>query len=325
MNWNAPHAMNPSNPEERYFGSDRVFRNNGNTSWTAISGDLTGGPHAGESGQVNGTLTTIAVSPVDEDVIWTGSDDGFVHITTSGGASWIDRSAGLPDRWVTSVHPHPNVRETALVTVSGFRWDEDIAHVYRTEDLGVSWTAVGGGLPDVPVNDVFVDPMQDLRYFAATDVGVVATEDGGATWSAFGAGLPNVVVTDLAYQPATRELMAGTYGRSIFSVVIPDAVDVPAGSAGAEVAASRVLAPRPNPTTSVSYIGWRAEGSTTVSVHIFSVAGRLVWSGEFDGASRGTEWPGVDLNERRVASGVYLVDVRADGISLGVNRLVVRR
>jgi photosystem II stability/assembly factor-like uncharacterized protein len=219
-NWNAPHAQDPNDAERRYFGTDRIFRNNGNTSWVAISNDLTGGPHQGNSGQVDGTLTTIAVSPADSDVIWTGSDDGFVHVTQNGGSNWTNVSTGLPVRWITSVHPHPTNAGEALVTVSGFRWSEDISHTYHTENFGSSWAAVDGDLPDIPVNDVLIDPLNTTRYIAATDVGVFHSLDAGATWMTLGVGLPNVVVTDFAYQPATRELFAGTYGRSIFSVTL---------------------------------------------------------------------------------------------------------
>ena len=222
FNWNAPHAQDPLDPSTRYFGTQRVYRNSGNTSWTAISGDLTGGPHQGNGGQVNGTLTTIAVSPVDSDVIWSGSDDGFVHVTQNGGSNWDDVSEGLPDRWITSIFCHPTDSATALVTVSGFRWAENPAHIYRTTDFGQNWTAVGGDLPDMPVNDVFIDPANTGHYYAATDVGVFRSTNQGANWTVFGVGLPSVVVTDLAFQPSTRELFAGTYGRSVFSIEIED-------------------------------------------------------------------------------------------------------
>ncbi len=222
FNWNAPHVPDPNDPERRYFGTNRVYRNNGNTSWTSISGDLTGGPHQGNSGQVDGTLTTIAVSPADGDVIWSGSDDGRVHVTQNGGSTWSDVSGGLPQRWITSVHPHPMVAGEALVAVSGFRWGEDMAHIYRTTNFGATWTPVDGNLPDMPANDVWIDPLNPGRYFAATDVGVFQSSNGGAIWTLYGTGLPNVVVTDFAYQAVTRELFAGTYGRSIFSVTLDD-------------------------------------------------------------------------------------------------------
>ena len=222
FNWNAPHAQDPGDPSTRYFGTHRVYRNNGNTSWVAISGDLTGGPHQGNNGQVNGTLTSISVSPVDSNVIWSGSDDGLVHVTQNGGASWTDVSAGLPERWITSLFCHPEIAGEALVSVSGFRWGEDIAHIYRTTNFGQTWQPLDGDLPDMPVNDVFVDPEFHNQIYAATDVGVFRSTNLGVNWHVYGIGLPNVVVTDLAFQNEDRQLFAGTYGRSIFSIELGD-------------------------------------------------------------------------------------------------------
>ena len=221
-NWNAPHAIDPIDRDTRYFGFDSVFRNDGNTAWTRISGDLTGGPHLGNSGQVDGTLTTINVSRGDSGVIWSGSDDGYVHVTTDGGANWTNVSAGLPQRWITSVRPHPSEPAEALVSVSGFRWGETVSHIYRTTDSGQNWTGVDGNLPDMPVNDVMYDRNNPNRYFAATDIGVFQSFDAGASWNPMGTGMPAVVVNDFAYQHSTRKLFAGTYGRSVYEITIPE-------------------------------------------------------------------------------------------------------
>ena len=219
-NWNSPLIQDPTNADRRYFGTNKVYRSTSNTSWTSISPDLTGGPHSGNSGQVNGTLTTLAVSPLDGDVIWAGSDDGYVQVSTDGGGIWTDVSAALPVRWVTSVRTDPLVRETAYVTISGFRWAEPLPHVLRTTDLGANWEAIAGNLPEAPANDFLADPDNPNRYFVATDVGVYETFNGGGSWSLLGQGLPNVVVTSLALDRANQELFAGTYGRSVFSVTI---------------------------------------------------------------------------------------------------------
>lgn len=204
-----------------------LFRNSGNTSWSPVSGDLTGGPHLGNSGQVNGTLTSVSVSPVDSDVIWTGSDDGYVHVTINGGNTWTDVSSGLPVRWVTSIRADANYPNKAYVTLSGFRWGESLSQVFRTDDFGQTWTSIGDGIPDGPANDILIDPADDQRYFVATDFGVYRTDDAGNSWFRFGSGLPNVVVNDLSFLASTRELFAGTYGRSIFSTVVPEMTVTP--------------------------------------------------------------------------------------------------
>ena len=221
--WNTPHVMDPTDQQTRYFGTNRLYRSAADRNWAVISPDLTGGPHQGNPGQVDGTLTTIAVSPLDSDVIWTGSNDGRVHHTTDGGSSWNDVSAGLPDRWVTSVEPDPFDGGRAYVTISGYRWTEALPHVYRTDDLGSHWEPIAGNLPDAPVNDILADPDRPDRLFVATDVGVFETMDGGSTWSVVGAALPRVVTTSLALDRIHQILVVGTYGRSLFSAVIDPA------------------------------------------------------------------------------------------------------
>jgi photosystem II stability/assembly factor-like uncharacterized protein len=216
-NWNSPLIQDPTDPDVRYFGTNRVYRSTDLQYWTVISPDLTGGPHMGNPGQVDGTLTTLAVSPLDADVLWAGSNDGYVHRSTDGGGSWLDVSATLPERWVTSVRTDPFERETAYVTISGFRWTEPLPHVYRTTDLGATWEPIASNLPEAPVNDLLADPGTPRRYFVGTDVGVFETLDGGASWSMLGPDLPNVVVTSLAFDAVNRELVVGTYGRSVFS------------------------------------------------------------------------------------------------------------
>jgi photosystem II stability/assembly factor-like uncharacterized protein len=237
-NWNSPLIQNPTSADRRFLGTNKVYRSTGDTTWTAISPDLTGGPHAGNSGQVNGTLTTLAVSALNANVIWAGSDDGYVHVTTDAGSNWTDVSAALPERWVTSVRTDPFSPDTAYVTISGFRWAEPLPHVFRTTDLGANWQAIAGNLPEAPVNDFLADPDHPDRYFVATDVGVYETANGGSSWSALGAGLPNVVVTSLALDQPNQELFAGTYGRSVFSTSTAtaacpwDCQDEPDGNVG---------------------------------------------------------------------------------------------
>ncbi len=326
-NWNSPLAQDPTDPDTRYFGTHRVYRNVSNTSWTAISGDLTGGSHGGGSGQVNGTLTTIAASPLDGDVIWAGSDDGYVSVTGNGGSSWSTVSATLPDRWITSVTCDPTGRETAYVTVSGFRWAEPLPHVFRTTDLGATWTPIAGNLPEAPANDLVADPLHEGRYFVATDVGVYETTNGGLSWTALGTGLPNVVVTQLAYEHSGRRLYAATYGRSFFEIEVGDPTATPGTPAGDPLAFGRTESPYPNPTPDGAWIAWSLVRSARLEVEVLTVAGRRVWSRELDaapGAGR-ARWDGVDRAGRRLPSGVYLARVRAGGLTLGSETVTLRR
>jgi photosystem II stability/assembly factor-like uncharacterized protein len=220
-NWNAPHVQDPTDSGRRFAGTHRVFRSIDNRTWEAISPDLTGGP-SGDPGQVDGSLTAISVSPVDPNVIWAGSNDGFVNVTSDGGGAWTNVSTSLPERWVTAVKADPVHRETAYVTISGFRWNEPLPRVYMTTDLGANWSSVSGNLPDAPVNDFLADPSAPGRFFVATDVGVFVSRDRGASWDLLGPDLPNIVATSLLLDQRSQQLLVGTFGRSVFSTPIDD-------------------------------------------------------------------------------------------------------
>ncbi len=326
--WNAPHIQDPTNTGLRYFGTHRMYRSTSNTSWTSISNDLTGGPHQDNNGQVRGTLTTLAVSPLDNEVLWSGSDDGRVHVYRGAfGGGWVDVSAGLPERWITSVRCDPFDRETAYVTVSGFRWGEDMAHIYRTENLGATWDAIDGNLPDAPVNEILPDPLLARHYYAATDLGVYQTVDAGFNWTMMGADLPNVVVNSLVYEPATRTLLAGTYGRSAFAYQLPEpasAVDQPLPP----IAAGELLAPWPNPMTNSATFAFAARRDVDLTVEVYDLAGRRIWQrrvSAMGGQTVSVGWNGRDSHGRMSASGVYLVRALEGSHVLGSRTVVMQK
>jgi photosystem II stability/assembly factor-like uncharacterized protein len=219
-NWNTPVVMDPSDPNRLYYGTYRVYRtNNGARDWISISDDLTDGPSGGNL--VFNTVTTIAVAPSNPQVIYAGTDDGNVRVTFNGGQSWNDIAADLPERWVTRVAVDPDDFMKAYVTISGFRWDSPLPHVYTTSDNGINWIDISGDLPEVPVNDIVLDPLDTDYLYIGTDVGVFTSTNGGNSWESINEGFPMVPVTDLVLHPPTRTLAAATYGRSMFSVVLP--------------------------------------------------------------------------------------------------------
>jgi hypothetical protein len=233
----------------------------------------------------------------------------------------------LPERWITSVRCDPFDRETAYVTVSGFRWGEDMGHVYRTRNLGADWEAIDGNLPDAPVNEILVDPQLAGTYYVATDLGVFQTWNEGQDWTMLGLGLPNVVVNTLAYEPSTRTLLAGTYGRSIFAYSLPSgtsAVDQPVTAAGA----GELVAPWPNPSSGMTTFGFAARQDMDLILEVFNVAGRRVWHQPLSTASGQTAvvgWNGRDSRGRVLASGVYLVRARDGERLLGSRTMVLQR
>jgi photosystem II stability/assembly factor-like uncharacterized protein len=225
-NWCTPFIIDPVNHLVLYYGSNKLYRTtDGAENWTVISDDLTGGPYTGNLGL--GTITTIDVPRANTDVIYVGTDDGYVWVTTDVGGNWNLRNSGLPNRWVTRVAVQQNNPAVAYVTLSGYKDGLSDAHVYRTDDYGVSWTGIEGNLPDVPVNDIIIDPHDNNILCLGTDVGVFVSEDLGVNWTLLDDNIPIVQVTDIDFHPESRTLAAGTHGRSIYTTTVgcPDVVD----------------------------------------------------------------------------------------------------
>ena len=324
-NWNSPVCFDPTNPTRMFFGTQKVYRSTNGTSWTAVSPDLTGGSGGGSQGQVYGTLTTIAVSPLDGQVVWAGSDDGRVQVTVNDGTNWSDVSAALPDRWITAVRPSPHDRPTCYVTISGFRWGSPLPHVYRTTNLGVSWTPIAGDLPEVPVNDLAVDPTDPQRLFVGTDLGAWETFDGGGHWVPLGSNLPNVVVTSLAVNASTGVLVAATYGRGMFDYELSQPSAAPGVPPEDASVPGRIFlaAPVPNPARDRVALRWAAgESIGALSLEAVDVAGRRAWSAPVVPDGR-MDWDLCDAAGRRVAAGRYFVLLRSGSSVLARQGLIV--
>ena len=314
-NWSAPLAFSSATPSTLYFGMQRVWRSTDRgVSWSPASPDLSDGPGSGNL--TYGTVTTIDVSPADPQRIWAGTDDGNVW-TTADGAAWTDVSAGLPERWVTRVTAHPTDPLVAVATLSGYRWGEDAARVYRTDDAGATWQAIDAGLPEAPANDVLFDPADPDRLFLATDVGMFWSQDGGGSWNVLGSELPMVPVNDLDLD--RRTLVAATYGRGMY------ALDLSALTTDAEppAAPSVPLALRvaPNPARASTTLRVELAGPARVEVELADLRGRVV-------LRDARELPGgevsVPLDVSGLAAGVYVARVRADGQSETARLSVVR-
>jgi photosystem II stability/assembly factor-like uncharacterized protein len=214
-NWCTPVIMDPVDHNTLYYGSNRLYRTtNGGGWWDPISGDLTGG--SGGGNLTYGTITTIAVAPSNTQVIYVGTDDANVRVTTNGGGDWTSINTGLPDRWVTRVTVDPYADSIAYATFSGHRVSSPLPHVYRTTNYGNTWQAISSNLPEGPINDVIVDPMNPSVLYVGSDVGVYVSENLGGSWMPLGTGLPITVVHDLVLHKLTRTLVAGTHGRSMF-------------------------------------------------------------------------------------------------------------
>lgn len=289
-NWDTPIAFDPQDNDIVYYGTQRVYRSiNGGTNWTAISNDLTNGATTGNL--AFGTLTSISVSPLDGDVIYTGSDDGNIWRTTNGGATWENISGALPDFWVTKVLASRILPNYVFATFSGYRFGEDDGHVFMSDDFGATWTDISNDLPDIPVNDI---EETEFNVIIATDVGafVQSTVD---TWIPLGNNLPPVVVNDLHYDQASGFLYAGTYGRSSYKIdANSDILSVPESSNGLS------FAMYPNPTNDIFTIS-NADFSGG-EVRILNQLGQVQRSFKMQG-----ERSSFQVGD--LASGLYIVQV----------------
>jgi len=273
FNWMSPLVFNPLNPQTLYYGGSKVYKStNHAASWSAISPDLTNGP--GQYNQTFGTVTTISVSPLNDEIIYAGTDDGNVWVTQNDGINWTQISEDLPIRWVTRVAADPWDEATAYVTFSGYRYDEYLPHVYRTTDYGQTWSDISGDLPEAPINDIIVDPTIDSALYIATDVGVYVSWNLGQNWGLMGEGLPNVPVCDLTFHDELRMLVAATYGRSMYKIYLGEFVgesEISAGPQGIKIF--------PNPVFDVLNLKSNSKNNNS-AYRVFDVTGKVVLSGK---------------------------------------------
>lgn len=216
FNWQTPILLSPHNQDILYLGGNKLMRSmNQGTDWTAISDDLTQG---GKKGNVAyGTLTSISESPFQFGVIYTGSDDGLVHITKNAGGSWSNISSTFPkDLWVSRVIASQHKKERVYATLNGYRWDDFTPYVYMSDNYGQTWKAIHSNLPASPVNVIREDPKNESILYLGTDNGAYVSFNNGTSWEAFSKELPSVAVHDIAIQPEAKDLLLGTHGRSIY-------------------------------------------------------------------------------------------------------------
>lgn len=216
FNWQTPILLSSHNQDILYLGGNKLMRSmNQGDSWTAISNDLTNG---GKKGNVAyGTLTSISESPFQFGLIYTGSDDGLIHVTKNGGGSWKNISNTLPkDLWVSRVIASQHKKERVYATLNGYRWDDFSVYVYKSDDYGKTWKDISSNIPLSPVNVIREDPKNENILYLGTDNGAYISFNKGEKWEAFNNGLPAVAVHDLVIQPEANDLLLGTHGRSIY-------------------------------------------------------------------------------------------------------------
>ncbi|MCB0581042.1 MAG: hypothetical protein KDD10_17245 [Phaeodactylibacter sp.] len=238
FNWNTPISTSAHRPGRLFVGSQFLHQSDDRgETWVKISPDLTtndpakqlqeesGGISADNSGAENHcTIFTIGESPLDEKVIWVGTDDGNVQVTTDGGRNWANVTANIPglpkNTWVYHIEPSHFDKQSAYAVFDGHTQNDGNTYVYKTMDGGKTWTSIV--TEDIQgfarsIQEDFVNP--GLLYLG-TEFGLYITVDGGKSWSKFTNNMPAVAVHHVTLHPRDHALVLATHGRGI--IIIDD-------------------------------------------------------------------------------------------------------
>lgn len=240
FNWDAPILVSQHDPKRLYFASQRVWRSeNRGDSWKPISSDLTKNeerlslPIMGRQQSWDGawdvyamstynTLTSLAESAQDENILYAGSDDGLLHTTKDGGVSWtsqtVDKLPGVPaTAFVNDIKADLFDANVAYVALDNHKFGDYAPYLYKTTNGGKSWKAIVNGLPQgTLVWRLVQDHVNPNLLFLGTEYGVYVSLNQGAKWYKFSQGMPTISVRDLAIQKRENDLVAATFGRSYY-------------------------------------------------------------------------------------------------------------
>lgn len=273
--WDAPLVMSSNNSSVLYTGTSKVYRIEGIfEGWDPISDDMTGEPVFLGNRYV---VTTVDESPLNQEVIYSGTSDGKVWRTQNGGGSWNEITAGLPDRYVTHVKASPSLEGRIYVSHSGYKDGDHAPHIHASDDYGSTWYSIAGDLPEFGINNIEVmEGTQDSVLFIATDGGVYYTINGGENWDRAGNNMPIILVFDVEIDPLNNRLVAGTFSRSMQSIDLDSLLEVTVGIEELEIASTYSLYPNP----AIDQIFIKApEDVEQISWSIYSMDGKLIKSG----------------------------------------------
>jgi photosystem II stability/assembly factor-like uncharacterized protein len=217
-NWMTPYIISRYDPATLYYAAHKVFKSlDRGDSWVCISPDLTTNPGPEKRGDVPyGTITMLSESPLQQGLIYAGTDDGNVQVTKDDGKTWTLVNDGLPAKWVSRVIASQHELGTMYVTLTGYREDDFEKYVYMSKDFGKAWNSIAGNLPSEGINVIREDPRDKNILYVGTELGVYVTLDRGETWHSLCNHLPTTPVHDLVIHPRDHELVIATHGRSFF-------------------------------------------------------------------------------------------------------------
>ena len=240
FNWDAPILVSQHDPKRLYFGSQRVWRSeNRGDSWNAISSDLTKNeerlalPIMGRQQSWDAawdvyamstynTITSLAESAQDENILYAGTDDGLLHATKDGGATWSSQTVDkLPDApataFINDIKADMFDANIAYVALDNHKFGDYRPMLYKTTNGGKSWKSITKGIPEgTLIWRLVQDHVNPQLLFLGTEYGVYVSLNQGDAWHKFSNGMPTISVRDLAIQKRENDLVAATFGRSFY-------------------------------------------------------------------------------------------------------------
>ncbi|MBA7568377.1 Ycf48-like protein [subsurface metagenome] len=235
FNWNTPVAFGEKS-DAMFIGTQYLYRSyDRGDSWERISPDLTtndpekqkqdksGGVTIDNTSAENHcTIITINESPLDENIIWVGTDDGNLQVTTDGGKNWTDVTGNIPNlpecTWCSYVEPGRFEKGTVYVTFDGHRSGDMTPYVYKSTNYGKSWKSLATGNLTSYCHVIKQDLVNPDLLFLGTEFGLFVTIDDGSVWSQFTGNLPNVSTRDMVFQKRENDLVLATHGRGIMII-----------------------------------------------------------------------------------------------------------
>lgn len=343
FNWDAPIVISPHDPAVVYWGGNVLFRSDDfGFSWDIISPDLTtddpekqldsGGEiyNDNTAAEFHTTILSVAESPVEQGVIWVGTDDGNVQLTRDDGATWTnlrDRVPGLPEEtWIGNIEVSATEAGTAFLAVDNHRLDDFTPHIYETRDYGQTWSDLSEGLPqDDYVKVLRQHPENPNLLFVGMERGMWASWDRGESWVDLGLNLPRVSVRGVKVQTQYNDLVIGTHGRGAWIlddiqplVELADAVN---GDGGLHVFSSRTATmwerwSRGSNLGQSTFVGQNPQPGAWIHFHLSEEAAAYANGQGSDNGDRGVT---VRIT---TADGTLVNEFEHRGARAGINRAV---
>lgn len=238
-NWNTPIVIGAKNPKNLYVGAQYLYKSTDKGSnWTRISGDLTtndkkkqeqensGGLSADNTSAENHcTIFTIAESPLDENIVWVGTDDGNLQVTIDGGKTWNNVSknvaaSGIANHaWVSSIEPSRFDKNVVYATFENHMYGDHKTYLGKSTDMGKTWKRMTSEEFTGFAHKIKEDLKNKDLLFLGTEMGLFATVNGGDDWFRMKNNIPwYALVRDIQIHPVTNDLVLGTHGRGIITV-----------------------------------------------------------------------------------------------------------